>query len=57
MKTVISLALAASLTYASMAAAQDAMQPANAGTAMKQDAMKGGEAMMKKEAQARDTTP
>lgn len=50
MKTVISLALAASLACASIASAQDTMQPASAGTAMKPDAMKSGDAMMKKDA-------
>ncbi|WP_114239168.1 hypothetical protein [Dyella sp. C9] len=47
MKTVISLVLAASMACASVAFAQDAMQPASAGSAMKQDAMKSGDAMKK----------
>lgn len=50
MKTVISLVLAASFACASVAFAQDAMQPASAGSAMKQDAMKSSDTMMKKDA-------
>jgi pentapeptide MXKDX repeat protein len=50
MKTVISLVLAASFACASAVFAQDAMQPASAGSAMKQDAMKSGDTMMKKDA-------
>jgi pentapeptide MXKDX repeat protein len=50
MKYFIPLALAASLACVSIASAQDAMQPASAGTAMKQDAMKSSDTMMKKDA-------
>jgi len=52
MKTVISLALATVCAFASISFAQDAMPQAGAPAAMKQEAMKGGEAVMKKEAPA-----
>ncbi|RAO75423.1 pentapeptide MXKDX repeat protein [Dyella jiangningensis] len=50
MKTLLSLVLAASFACVSIASAQDAMQPASAGSAMKPDAMKSGDMMMKKDA-------